>query len=210
MKTTSTKSTKDLYGSALADYFNGRQNTRLTTTSSLGEKDRIPVAYYFRTRESMPELERHALDLCRGRILDIGCGAGSHSLWLQNRGFSCTGMDLSPGAVKVCRARGLERVLLSDIWKTDPGSYDTLLLMMNGLGLAGDSTRLPAFIGRLLGMLNTGGQILAESTDLEYLFDLIPGLDQKTEFDESYYGNLMYTFEYQGKKGRPFPWLFAG
>jgi SAM-dependent methyltransferase len=158
----------------------------------------------------MPDLERYALDQCRGQGLDIGCGAGSHALWVQDGGFSCTGMDLSRGAVKVCRARGLERVLLGDIWETDPGGYDTILLMMNGLGLAGDSTRLTHFIGKMLNLLKPGGQILAESTDLEYLFDLVPGLDQRTGFDKSYYGNLVYTFEYRGKKGRPFPWLFAG
>lgn len=201
--------THDVYGQALLDYFNGKHRARIHTVSSLGDRDTIPVSYYFRDRAAMPPLERKALDLCRGRILDVGCGAGCHGLWLQHKGFDYTGVDLSPGAVATCRLRGLGNVHQGDIRTWTGGPYDTILLLMNGLGLSGSAVSLEGFLKLLLRMLDRGGQILAESTDLQYLFDLLPELRDRRTPDETYYGNLVYEMEYNGKKSEPFPWLFA-
>jgi len=201
---------KDVFGQALLDYFHGDHRARVHITSSLGDREALPVSYYFRGLRQMPPLERLALDHSRGAVLDIGCGAGSHGLWLSSGGFDYTGLDLSEGAVKVCTLRGLERVLQGDIWEFEEGRYDTILLLMNGLGLAGGAERLPEFVRRLLGLLRDGGQILGESTDLNYLFDLIPGLEGRSTTGPDYYGNLTYEWRYRGRKGVPFPWLFAG
>lgn len=200
----------DILGQALLDYFNGTQRARLLVESSLGDREYLPVSYYFRDREHMPEAEKIALDACRGEVLDVGCGAGSHGLWLQAKGLPYTGLDLSEGAVRVCGLRGLRGAVHGDIWTYSGGPYQTLLLLMNGLGLAGNAARLEDFLRLLRSLVRPGGQLIGESADLRYLFDLVPGMEGRHQPDSDYYGNLEYELTYKGQTGEPFPWLYAG
>ena len=142
--------------------------------------------------------------MCRGEVLDIGAGAGSHSLELKNRGLVVTAIDQSPGAVKVMKARGLESVICSSIQSlsSDHG-YDTLLLMMNGIGLAGELLELKPLLWHLKSFLNPGGQLLFDSCDITYLYQ-----EQQLPHDR-YYGEVDYRFEYKKKKGEWFRWLFV-
>jgi SAM-dependent methyltransferase len=156
----------------------------------------------------MPELERIALDHCFGRVLEIGAGAGSHALALQERGLSVTALDTSSGAVEVMRKRGVRRVLSRD-WVDYRGrSYDTVLSLMNGAGLAGDLAGLPLLLKRMWGWLKPGGQCLLDSADVLYLFTDQPGV-QYFDLSKHYYGEAVYRMKYQNLRSQAFGWLFV-
>ncbi len=100
---------KDPFGKALLDYQNNVAIKDIETFSSIAGKDVLPLDYLFRNYQDMPKLEQQALDLCQGKVLDIGCGAGSHSLYLQEKGFDVSAIDISKGAIEVCQLRGLKK-----------------------------------------------------------------------------------------------------
>lgn len=202
----------DILGRALLDYQHGHYTEDIKTLSSLGDEEILPVPYLFRDYDSMPLLEQRALGLCRGKILDIGCGAGSHALHLQKLGFDVTGLDISTGATDTCRLRGLQKVVNGSIYQIDGITFDTLLLLMNGIGLAGSLGELDRFLIRLKSLLKPGGQILLDSTDIIYKFNpgdhaLWEDVDEKGHY-KPYYGQVTFKMEYKGEKGDPFQWLY--
>lgn len=199
----------DVLGKALLDHWQGKKAPDLQVHDSLGSVEALSPAYFFRPPEAMPELEQQALDLAVGPVLDIGCGAGSHSLVLQARGLACTGLDTSPGAIRVASERGVQQTVCENIWEFRSGKYATLLLLMNGTGLAGTLARLPAFLEHLASLLAPGGQILLDSSDLVYLFEEDEDGGVWVPADRAYYGEMRYRWEYRGKKGKTFPWLFV-
>lgn len=198
---------KDLFGKAILDFQTGNAPEDLITETSISEADDMSVAYLFRPYEEMPEIEKRALSLANGKVLDIGCGAGSHSLYLQEkRGMDVTPVDISPAAIEACRLRGLARARCADVMQLE-GRYDTLLLLMNGAGMCGRLSRLPAFLQRLKALLAPGGQILLDSSDIIYMFDedgdgghWIPG--------NGYYGEVVFNISYKGEKEMPFDWMY--
>lgn len=199
----------DILGKALQDYQNGKTDSRLLSYNSLGEAEALSPGYFFRNYSEMPEIERIALTRCAGTVLDIGCGAGSHSILLKASGLEVFGIDRSEGAISVARSRGLKNLYCEDIWKFNSGTFDTLLLLMNGAGLAGSLEKLPEFLTKLGQLLEPGGQILMDSTNIIYAYEededggvWVPG-------DVAYYGELTYQWEYEGTKGPEFPWLFV-
>ncbi len=208
----------DIYGRALLDYQSGNYREDIKTFSSLGEEDILPLPYLFRKYESMPILEQRALGLCKGKILDIGCGAGSHALYLQNQGLDVTGLDISEGAIATCRLRGLVKTLHGTVKEIDGIKFDTLLLLMNGIGIAGSLANLSEFLIHIKSLLNPGGQILLDSSDIIYMFDLPESVDPDPNShldhkdyiagDARYYGEVTFTMEYGGEKGSPFKWLY--
>ena len=127
----------DLFGQALENYLHEPGKQKLWIHNRYGDKEEMPVATYFRDESTMPDLEWLALEQCFGKVLDIGAGAGGHSLALQNRGKAVTAIDNSPGAVKVMQSRGVKLVVEGDIFLYEEAKFDTLLLLMNGIGLAG-------------------------------------------------------------------------
>ncbi len=192
----------------MCDFYRTKAPLKLVSHSSLGTADEVPVSYFFRDFEQMPALEQSALQHCRGSILDIGCGAGSHSLYLQRQGMEVTGLDESPKALEVAAKRGLGRTVCSDILEYKVGNYDTLLLLMNGIGIAGTLQGLEGLLVHLAGLLKPGGQILLDSSDLIYLFEADEDGGVWVPGDVAYYGEVTYQWEYEGKKGAPFSWLF--
>ena len=199
----------DLLGKALLDYYEKGPMGELWSHCSLGTSEEVPVAHFFRGFEQMPALEQEALKLCRGRVLDIGCGAGSHCLYLQGKGLECTGLDQSALAVQIAAKRGVRKTLCEDIFRLEVGDFDTLLLLMNGAGIAGTLEGLRRLLEHLSKLLAPGGQILMDSSDLIYMFEedadggvWVPG-------NVAYYGEVTYQWEYQGQKGAEFPWLFV-
>ncbi|MGI4871699.1 MAG: methyltransferase domain-containing protein [Janthinobacterium lividum] len=201
----------DLLGQALLDYQHGQPSAALTVQCSAAEDEPLPAAYFFRTLLAMPELERQALDECRGRVLDLGAGAGCHSLELQGRGFTdVKALDHSAGAVQVMQARGVRQVARHDIFAPRAPHelpYDTLLLLMNGLGLAGTLDGLDKFLRHARTLLAPDGQILATSSDISYLYEDEDGA-LVFNLNGPYYGEVTYTFQYKNHTGQPFPWLF--
>lgn len=198
----------DLFGRALLDYINGEYGEEMITHLTIDEHNLLPLPYMFRDYEHMPELEQTALGLCKGNILDVGCGAGSHSLYLQDKGYEVTALDISAGAIEACRLRGVQKTEHSDFLAYSGTKFDTILLLMHGIGMAGSLEGLDAFLNHARSLLNDGGQILLDSTDIIYMFDRdedggywIPG-------NVNYYGEVRFITEYRGAKSKPFPWLY--
>ena len=194
----------DIFGKALLDYQNGNYSEDIITLSSLEEEDILPLPYLFRNFEEMPLLEQMALDLCRGHVLDIGCGSGSHSLYLQEKGLSVTGLDNSPGAIKTCQLRGVEQTILSDLYEYKESRFDTLLLLMNGLGIAKGIDNLNRFFSHLKTLLQPQGQILLDSSDIIYMFqeDVNEPDDTQNKTisnDADHYGEVVFTMQPQNQ-----------
>ena len=127
---------KDLFGNALLDYHNGNYTEDIITSTSISGEDVLPLPYLFRSFNEMPKLEQKALKLAKGLVLDVGCGSGSHSLYLQEKGLKVKAIDISKGAVKVAKQRGVlhaETINILDETET----FDTILLLMNGTGISG-------------------------------------------------------------------------
>ncbi len=199
--------TTDPFEQAFFDYLNGDRNTKIIVHNNKGDDEIMPTGYFFRTYDKMPELEKKALELCSGKTLDIGAGSGSHSLYLQDKEMDITALDIRPGFVEVMKKRGLMKTVCSDIFEYKSGKFDTLLMLMNGIGFSKNFSGLEKFLIHARSMLNPGGQVLLDSTDLLYLYREEDG-SLKINLNENYYGEVEYQVEYNGKKGIPFKWLF--
>ena len=198
---------KDLMGKAIWDYYHQNSPEDLQTETSISELDDLPVEYLFRDYNAMVPLEQKALDLAKGSILDIGAGAGSHSLYLQNKGDDVTAMDISPKSVEVIKERGVKNTFCGDILTFSQGKYDTLLMLMNGTGIFESLSKIDVYLRKLKTLLNPNGSILIDGTDIIYMFDrdddggvLIPA--------GKYYGELDYVVHYKGEYEDPIKWLY--
>ena len=200
------KSIKDPMGRAIADYHKDGKSARLRVFSPMFDEDEIPVRTLFRPIEEMPVVEQEALRLAHGNILDVGGGAGCHSLALQQMGKQVTAIDISPLAVATMRERGVLDAREQDFF-THEGQYDTILMLMNGIGIVGTLTRLPAFFMQVDRLLTPGGEVLCDSSDICYVFEDEDGIIDLTGID-GYYGELTYRMQYKDIKGDAFPWLF--
>lgn len=196
----------DPMGRAIADYQLTGTADRLRVFSPMFEEDEIPLATLFRTYEEMPEIERKALDMTRGKTLDVGAGSGCHSLVLQGRGVDVTAIDISPLSVETMRQRGVKKVVEQDFF-TIGGKYDTILMLMNGIGIVGTLERMPEFFRHLDKILATGGQVLCDSSDISYVFEDENGLIDYPDTGH-YYGELSYRMQYKDTIGEPFDWLY--
>ncbi len=201
----------DPFGTALQDYLEGDQTNQIEVESNLTEKEIIPVPYLFRKWEEMPEKEQFALSIVQGKILDVGAGAGTHALALQNQKKEVVALDWSAKCCEVMQKRGVNSVLKGDFFKLDEHEkYDTLLFMMNGFGIAGTLENLDTFFLKCKNLLKPGGRVIGESVDILYMFE-----DEEEEgaysidLNGNYYGELNYRMEYKGQKGEWFPWLYV-
>lgn len=193
-------------GSAIADFHATGKAAKLRVFSPMFDEDEIPVKTLFRGFDEMPAIEQTALREATGRILDVGAGAGCHSLALQHMDKQVTAIDISPLAVATMRDRGVKEVLQQDFFTLD-GQYDTILMLMNGIGIVGSLSRLPAFFMQVDHLLTPGGQLLCDSSDICYIFEDEDGIIDLTGV-EGYYGELNYQMQYKNIKGEEFPWLF--
>ncbi|QIX63063.1 class I SAM-dependent methyltransferase [Hymenobacter sp. BT18] len=204
-------SSPDPLGHALLAFHRGTDSAAtLTVHSNVAEDEPLPASYFFRSLWEMPELERLALEECRGRVLDLGAGAGCHTLELQQRGFAVKAVDVSEGAVHVMQARGVQEVARHELFAVpaEAGGYDTLLMLMNGLGLVGTLDGLERFLKYAHTLLAPGGQILATSSDISYLYEDEEGA-LVFDLNGPYYGEIEYTMSYEQETGAAFSWLFA-
>lgn len=198
---------KDPMGHAIADYHATGKAARLRVFSPMFDEDEIPVNTLFRTFDDMPAIEQDALRLAKGNILDVGAGAGCHSLALQQMGKHVTAIDISPLAVATMRSRGVKEALQQDFFTLE-GQFETILMLMNGIGIVGSLSHMPSFFMQLGRLLAPGGQLLCDSSDICYVFEDEDGFIDLTGI-EGYYGELTYQMQYKAIKGEPFPWLFV-
>ena len=237
---------KDPMGAAILDFQKQGKAARLRVLSSMFEEDEMPVPHLFRSVPEMPVLEQKALQLAKGRVLDIGAGSGCHTLALQEKSFTVKAIDISPLSCEAMKLRGVKDAECINLF--DPhlssgnhsgenqethseehqetlseehqenlseenqeqfeGGFDTILLLMNGTGIAGKIEHLPALFQRLKALLNPGGQILIDSSDLKYIYENEDG-SFDINLNGAYYGEVDYQMIYKDVKGDRFDWLYV-
>jgi len=201
----------DLFGKALLDYQNGNYTEDLITSTNISDDDELPLPYLFRTFSEMPKLEQKALQLCNGTILDVGCGSGIHSLYLQDKGFNVKAIDVSKGAIGVCKLRGIHNAELKDVLE-ETETFDTILLLMNGTGIFNELSQVSKYLKHLKTLLKPNGQILIDSSDIKYMYeddDVCPDSYRDwQDMNANYYGELDYFISYKGEKETPIKWLY--
>ena len=197
----------DPMGRAIADYWKTKKADRLRVFSPMFEEDEIPLTTLFRKYEDMPEIERKALDIATGRTLDVGAASGCHSLVLQKKGIDVTAIDISPLAVETMKGRGVKKVIEQDFFTLEGQQYDTILMLMNGIGIVGTLERMHEFFQVLDKILATGGQVLCDSSDISYVFEDETGMIDIPE-DMGYYGEHSFQMQYKDTIGEPFDWLY--
>lgn len=190
----------DILGQALTDYVNGDTEAFLLVHTSYGEIETMPAKVFFRDVSHMPDLEKYMLSLCRGKVLDAGAGAGSHSLWLQEKQFDVWALDISPAAVQIMQQRGVRQTVCGNIFTYKDHVFDTILLIMNGIGISQTIAGLRKLLKHFKKILHRNGQILLDSCDVSYL--------EEANIYTHYIGEVTYQFEYKHKVGKPFEWLY--
>jgi SAM-dependent methyltransferase len=163
----------------------------------------MPVEIFFREPDDFPELEFIGLSLCDGRVLDVGAGVGSHSLYLQEKGFEVDALELSQTACHIMQQRGVQHIICEDFYKFEGQKYDTLLLLMNGIGLAGDVDGFRKLLQHSKELLTENGQLIFDSSDISYLYK-----DYNIKKPAHYFGEIQYQYEYKGTRGNLFKWLY--
>jgi SAM-dependent methyltransferase len=197
------------YQAAMWAYHRGDHDAVIVVYDDF-ERDEVPVSYFFRSPEQFPDAERLALDLCRGRVLDVGAGSGCHALALQDQGLEVTAIEVLPDLVDILRERGVRDARKASWMDVDAGQFDTVLLMMNGLGLAESLSGLPSLLRAAGRLVRPGGQVLADSTDVRVHMDREAGRTGAFErSDGRYVGDLHFQLEFEGRKGPPFGQLYV-
>lgn len=197
----------DPIGQAILDYVENDFDNEIVIHSDICDDDVIPVPYLFRTYDDMPELEKKALNLCQGKVLDVGAGSGTHAKYLKEKGFDVHCIDTSNGAVLNVQRAGVSAER-ANFFHLQDGDYDTLLMLMNGMGIAGKLSNLEATLTHAKKLLNNGGRIICDSSDIQFLYmddDGSMWIDLNTE----YYGNFRYQMSYKAHKSDWFDWLYV-
>ena len=195
-------------GQAIYNFHHHGDDTPVTVNTNITEGDELPVPYLFRTFDEMPLLEKKAMNMVKGNVLDVGAGAGAHSLYLQNKGFQVTSMDISELSCNVMSDLGLKNVICNDIWTFESEPFETVLFMMNGIGLVKNIDGLEPFFEHLKKYVKIGGQVILDSSDIKYMFeDDVGGF--WIVLNKNYYGELEYKLAYKEMQAEPFPWLFV-
>ena len=192
----------DVYGQALKDFAQEREGGKLLVNTSYGKPEEIPVWYFFREFSEMPDLEKMALSVCEGKVLDIGAGTGSHAICLQQMQKEVTAIDTSEKAVEIMKASKVKDARVQDYFSLKGDRFDTLLGLMNGIGFIGKLDRLKLFLDKADELLNPEGQIILDSSDISYLYD------EEEKPKEHYYGEVQFQYEYSGQKGEWFDWVY--
>ena len=209
MKTSLLSPNKDPMGAAIADYFAKGKSAKLRVLSSQFEEDEIPTEQLFRTFDEMPELEQEALKLASGRILDCGAGSGCHALALQDMGKDVEAIDISPLSVEVMKKRGVHQAYQINLFDENYlQKFDTILMLMNGSGIIGKLENMGTFFTKMKQLLNPGGCIYMDSSDLRYLFEDEDG-SFLVDLAAGYYGEIDFRMQYKQIKGEPFDWLYV-
>ena len=199
---------KDIFGKAILDYQTNSSPENIITSTSISEEDEMDVAYLFRSFDEMPSIEQKALLLAKGKTLDVGCGAGSHSLYLQNeRKIDVHSIDISKNAIQSCLLRGLKNIRAIDVLDLENEKYDTIILLMNGTGIFETLEKSTIYLQKLKSLLNPNGQILIDSSDIIYMFDEDEDGGKWIPSD-NYYGELTFSLQYKNEKEDDFPWLY--
>ncbi|MFW5851090.1 MAG: class I SAM-dependent methyltransferase [Bacteroidota bacterium] len=198
----------DPLGLAYKAYLDGNVQAYFTLHSDMFDDDEVSVSYFFRDYADMPEIEKCALHNAYGKVLDVGAGTGSHSLYLQENGYDVTALDISPLACEVMNRRGVRSVVCQDFFSYSGQRFDTLLFLMNGIGLIESCGNFPSFFASVSELLREGGCIIIDSSDLLYLFEEDDG-SFAVPLGDTYYGEVSFQVSYDTYISDAFRWVYV-
>lgn len=158
----------DAYGLELWSYFKGGRLYEIIERDDGFIEAGAEGRNYFAEYKDWPSIQKRAVKYVKGRVLDIGCGAGRHSLYLQKKGHDVTGIDNSSLAIKICRLRGLKKAKLmgiEDIYKFKDNSFDTIIMLGNNFGLFGSAKKAKRLLKDFYRITSGGAKIVAETRD---------------------------------------------
>ena len=191
---------------ALMDHYQTGRPRRVAATRADGASFEIETEEYFTLEGTLAELDELAMARCRGRVLDVGAGAGRHALELEARGFEVVAIDVSPLAVSLCAARGVRDAQVHDVMRLDSGEilgeFDTLFFGMQTIGVAGGIDTLGKLLGRLKQLLAPGGELVVDSSELRDAWE------GDTSDRTPNRGEIVLSTRYRGWRGEAFPWLY--
>lgn len=197
----------NLFVNALKAYHAGNRSASFLIRRDDGFEVQVPVSLFF-SEQAFPDLEVRALDLCKGRVLDIGAAAGRHSMELIRRGFSVTSLDIASDVEDILRDRGIKEIVISDVFTFSGDRFDTLLMLMNGIGIVGTVDRLDLFLNHAHRLVASGGQILCDSIDVSVTSDPIHvAYRQQNIASGRQPGQQSFTITYENQQGAVFDWL---
>lgn len=198
---------KDIFGAAFKEYLKTGIDQKIKVKNNLGSDAPLKASYFFRNYNQMPEIERYALHLTKGKVLDAGAGAGCHSIFLQSKNMEVDAIEISLGCIDIMKERGISNVFHQSIQEVQ-NKYDTILLLMNGIGILETIEGLKIFLKRIPEILNPGGQVLFSSTDISYMYQDDDQDSYRFDLTKPYYGELIYTLQYKKMHSEPFKWLY--
>lgn len=184
----------------------------MLVVDDLGDSDLLPAQWFFRGEEGLPPLERRALDLCEGRVLDLGAGAGCHALALQRLGHDVCAVEILPELVGLMRRRGVMDARVGSVFRAPEGRFDTVLMLMNGWGVLETVAGLDRFLAGLDEIVAPGGQLIADSTDMRRLavdWRFEDEMQLALREDGRYVGEIQFQVEFEGDRGTPFGHLYV-
>ncbi len=197
----------DIHGQCLLDYLNGEKEAFYLLHRDDGFVTPPIYAREFFYEDEFPEIDKIALDNCDGRVLDIGAGAGSHSLFLQKKGLEVVPVDNSPKAVEVMKRRGSENARVGGLFDEYDKPFDTVLLL-RGIGIVENLQSLDRFFDYLPSILTKDGQLLTDSFDIRNPVDEKLREYQKRKIAQGkYFGEKTLKFEYKGEMSDWFEWM---
>jgi SAM-dependent methyltransferase len=189
---------------ALQAYHDGDFDAELV----IHRDDAVPVSHFFRDPSEFTVVERAAIDLCTGHVMDVGAGTGLHSLVLQQRGLAVTAIDIAPQAVSIMTRRGVKDVRCADIFELHDGAFDTILLMGHGIGMVETIAGLDRFSAHIHGLVPKTGQVLLDSQDVRLTDDASHlAYHEANQRAGRYFGEIRLQLGFRGKKGPPCGWL---
>lgn len=196
------------FGRSLLAYLDGDTGAQLVVRRDDGNESTLPASVFFRDVPSFTAVEVQALALCKGRVLDVGAGAGSLSIELQRREHRVTALDISADAVTVAMRRGVIDVVCGDVFSYEGGPFDTLLLMGHGVGMVETIAGLRRFLARALSLVASDGQVLLDSLDVRATDEPANlAYHQANQAAGRYIGEIRMRFEFAGREGPWCGWL---
>lgn len=162
------KLNQDAFGQEILNYLQKKESYEIIERDdglivmSKGPKN------YFAEFKDWPKIQKQAIKFARGKILDIGAGAGRVSLYLQKKGMDVTAIDNSPLAIQVCKKRGVKKAIvlpIEKIGKFKSSTFDTIIMFGNGFGLFGSFKKAKSLLKKLYRITSPNALIIAESTD---------------------------------------------
>lgn len=196
----------DPIGQAILEFSKQGFTENIIVHSDLCDDDIMPVPYLFRTFDEMPKIEQHALSLCKGEVLEVGAATGCHSKYLKDKQFSTLSIDTSQGSVDYLNSQGLPSKKIAFLDYNEK-KFDTILILMNGLGLAGKLENVTTFLQHAKSLLKEGGTIITDSTDIRYLYEDDEG-GVWMDLNSQYPGEMEFKMDYKEHSSEWFPWVY--